>query len=401
MSSKTNTEVMILEGDVTSKTIPYFKGIKSAFEGESKIEVLSTSQNILDTSKIVQGDLLGGGIIGATGGSADSWCYTVDYIPCPSIKQELHAYRTVDGKYSSTTTFIYFFNDSKQLLGSRVQNTTFKIPVGAKYMRIMVHKGDMSVDRIGIMVTNSNKDRIDQSIGGLQNSTKIPLLSPLRSLPNGVCDELIIDRMKKKATLVQRVGAILLNGSEQWGAYPTLEEVGTLLFQTRADIAQAKNHTCISDKVPHNNSIWSSGFDSEGVMMGGGGDSLCKRVDLRIAKTKVSSNSPSILQAYLRKNPLTVQYELSTPVVTEIDLENFPLVYKDGHIFLNSEIAPVIEIDYNVNQAQQIQANNETLQRHELDILDLDNLIVSFVNAEYNLRLLKFNMELSMMALAE
>ena len=107
------------------------------------------------------------------------------------------------------------------------------------------------------------------------------------------------------------------------------------------------------------------------------------------------------VKQWFEANEVSVYYQLETPVVTEIDLENFPLVYKDGHIFLNSEIAPVVEIAYNINQSQQIQSNNETLQRHELDILDLDNLIVSFVNAEYNLRLLKFNMELSMMALAE
>ncbi len=34
-------DLMILEGDLNAKTIPYFKGIKSAFEGEDKIEVLS------------------------------------------------------------------------------------------------------------------------------------------------------------------------------------------------------------------------------------------------------------------------------------------------------------------------------------------------------------------------
>lgn len=116
--------------------------------------------------------------------------------------------------------------------------------------------------------------------------------------------------------------------------------------------------------------------------------------------TKKDLGAKNVRQ-WFEANPTTVYYQLTTPVVTEIDLENFPLVYKDGHIFLNSEIAPVVEIDYNINQSQQIQSNNETLQRHELDILDLDNLIVSFVNAEYNLRLLKFNMELSMMALAE
>ena len=52
MSNKTNEEVMIIEGDVVSKTIPYFKGIKSAFEDEDKIEVLSTGKNLFDVNLI-------------------------------------------------------------------------------------------------------------------------------------------------------------------------------------------------------------------------------------------------------------------------------------------------------------------------------------------------------------
>ena len=331
-------DLMILEGELTSKTIPYFKGIKSAFEGESKIEVLSTSQNILDTSKIVQGDLLGGGIIGETGGSADNWCYTVDYIPCPSIKQKLYAYRTVDGQYSSDMTFIYFFNDSKELLGSRIQDTVFKIPVGAKYMRIMVYKGDIDISRVGIMVTNSGTDRFDQSVGGLQNSTKIPLLSPLRSLPNGVCDELIVDRMKKKATLIQRIKSTVFNGSEGWNlngySHDKLVE-----FVCHSGVQMA--HTVFSDR------FITGGENVERVAFSGGS------IYIRILKTKVSNVDS--FKKWLSQNPLTVQYGLQTPLITEIDLESFPLVYKDGHIFLNSEIAPVVEIDYNVNQAQQIQ----------------------------------------------
>ena len=138
---------------------------------------------------------------------------------------------------------------------------------------------------------------------------------------------------------------------------------------------------------------------NEGVYIYRHASSSEVRVRLKLKRT--GRHDVVGMQNWLRSNNIVTLYELETPIVTEIDLENFPFIYKDGHIFLNSEIAPVVEIAYNVNQTQQIQANNETLQRHELDILDLDNLIVSFVNAEYNLRLLKFDMELSMMALAE
>ena len=57
-------DLMILEGDVTSKSLPYFKGIRSAFEDESKIEVLSTGKNLFD------GNILGGYI-----GSSDFKLY--------------------------------------------------------------------------------------------------------------------------------------------------------------------------------------------------------------------------------------------------------------------------------------------------------------------------------------
>ena len=46
------------------------------------------------------------------------------------------------------------------------------------------------------------------------NITKIPLLSPLRSLPNGVKDEVILDRENHKTKIIQRVGKVVLNGSE-------------------------------------------------------------------------------------------------------------------------------------------------------------------------------------------
>ena len=385
-------DLMILEGDLTSKTIPYFTGIKSAFEGEDKIEVLSTGKNLYS-----HGD-------SAFTPERDGW-YFINGDRETLFGDKVHK-DCGQGAWFYLEGGRYYFNvvgndnvKTLQVIGEkeRLYGSGATIPKGWYALRMRVQNANQEVSITNVMVEKDTETNYEPY---KSNSTKIPLLSPLRSLQNGVCDELIIDRMKKKATLIQRVGHVMLDGSEEWGVYPTMEQDKTLLFQSKADCKQGKSSHCVSDRFPYSGSLWNSGFDGEGVMMGGGG-STYKRVDLRIYKGKVSSNNTTILREYLSKKPVTVCYELATPVVTEIDLENFPLVYKDGHIFLNSEIAPVVEIDYNINQSQQIQANNETLQRHELDILDLDNLIVSFVNAEYNLRLLKFDMELSMMALAE
>ena len=95
-----------------------------------------------------------------------------------------------------------------------------------------------------------------------------------------------------------------------------------------------------------------------------------------------------IFKQWLSQNPLTVLYELNTPIITEIDLEGYPYAYKDGHIFLNSEIAPTTQITYSINQAQQIESANENLQRHEKEISHLQKLIAQYIQVEYESTLL-------------
>lgn len=159
--------LMILEGDLTNKDIPYFKGVKSAFEGEEEIEILS------------------------------------------------------------------------------------------------------------------QKDK-------LSNTTKILLLSPLRSLSNEVYDEVILERKSNKAKIVQRV-----------------EVVNEMLNQ------------------------------------------------------------------------------LEPPIISKVDLEGFPYIHKDGHITLNSEIAPTTEVTYSINQHQQISVSNEDIVRHEKELTYLQKLMAQYVQVDY------------------
>ena len=404
MSNKTNEEVMILEGDVTSKAIPYFKGIKSAFEDESKIEVLSTGKNLFIPENHVS-------LTKHEGYWSVNKVYTNDKGVYYKLKPNTKYILSFD-KYGTDSSWI-----------GVVVNGVYRNNGNANY--IYVFNTDSTGETL-IQIGANTQSNVGHTICNIQleesptatsyepyksNTTKIPLLSPLRSLPNGVCDELIIDRMKKKATLIQRIKTVTFDGSsdESWGGY---NDSGTRVTQgfyhnvSDPVIASANVNLYCDTLQPNINAIHTRNGRGVGTHNDGSNN---KNIRLCLLKNELIpygfseplKTNENVLRKWLQDNPTTVCYELATPVVTEIDLENFPLVYKDGHIFLNSEIAPVVEINYNVNQSQQIQANNETLQRHELDILDLDNLIVSFVNAEYNLRLLKFNMELSMMALAE
>ena len=383
MSNTTNEEVMVIEGDVTDKTIPYFKGIKSAFEDESKIEVLSSNcANLFHPKDIVNEhywelDVTGKAKIFLSAPRRGA----VNMVQRDSNGIELMA------RVNEVEDQIEILPNAKTL---RLVGGCFR-PTDAWYELITQN----------LIVADAKSENNTKEIDYKSNSTKIPLLSPLRSLPNGVCDELVVDRMKKKATLIQRVGYGML-GRQRYGYNQANSSVNTNLYQpwhtkdlgnNVANVPSNKITMWCDKLLVENTSYHSKTTNSIHQYQDGSANFVgC------LLKSNLGTKT---VQQWFEANEVSVYYELATPVVTEIDLESFPLVYKDGHIFLNSEIAPVVEIDYSINQSQQIQSNNETLQRHELDILDLDNLIVSFVNAEYNLRLLKFDMELSMMALAE
>ena len=92
--------------------------------------------------------------------------------------------------------------------------------------------------------------------------------------------------------------------------------------------------------------------------------------------------------SWLTQNPLTVYYELEIPIITEVDIEGFPYIYKDGHIFLNSKIVPTTEIIYSINQCQQISASNEDIIRHEKELTYLQKLIAQYVQVDYESALL-------------
>lgn len=381
MSNKTNEEVMLLEGNVIDKTIPYFKGIKSAFEGEDKIEVLSTGKNLFDKNKVFYGKSTSG-----NGELIDSPQYvTSDLISVKPNTNYTVKHLVVVSMYDKNGSYIGGLN-------SNHEQRTFTTPSNCSYIRIrnweLLDTVELQKEVLEKTVLQEG-DSIETYEPYKSNSTKIPLLSPLRSLPNGVCDELIIDRLNHKAKLIQRIGYEVLNENTAFSSYPTMEKEKTLLFQTQNANPQGASTYCISDHFIHRNSLWdSSDSDTEAIMIGGGEGNIGKRIDFRISKAKVSTNNVTILQDYLSKEPITVLYQLNIPIITEIDLEGYPYVYKGGHIFLNSDIAPTTQITYSINQAQQIESANENLQRHEKEISHLQKLIAQYIQVEYESTLL-------------
>lgn len=417
MSNKTNEEVMVLEGNVVDKTIPYFKGIKSAFEGEDKIEVLSVGKNLFDYSinniYTTSSRTEYAPTFNEDGSITINSCYDNPYW----LKRGFYVEKgkeytvTVTGMRSGDYSALCFGFDNLKYLGGGAGKVLIPADTTGNCIDTVDVYGTKSmtctaletgyITRFYIHDSGLNSKytilefQVEESLQATtyetykSNTTKIPLLHPLRSLPNGVCDELIIDRLNHKAKLIQRIGYEVLNENTAFSSYPKMEKEKTLLFQTQNANPQGASTYCISDQFIHGNNLWdSSDSDTEAIVIGGGEGNIGKRIDFRISKAKVSTNNVTILQDYLSKEPITVLYQLNIPIITEIDLEGYPYAYKDGHIFLNSDIAPTTQITYSINQAQQIESANESLQRHEKEISHLQKLIAQYIQVEYESTLL-------------
>ena len=397
MSNKTNEEVMLLEGNVIDKTIPYFKGIKSAFEGEDKIEVLSQGKNLFNGINI---ELVDNSY--TVSNLNDSNYLKTDTLVEEGKQYTLSLHANISGNTGNVLSLGYM-NYSNIVGGverashtivaidsviDKAMSITF-IAQKTDYVKIYIATGKTGYNAVLSDIQLEESPTPSSYKPHKSNVSKIPLLSPLRSLPNGVCDELIIDRLNHKAKLIQRIGYEVLNENTAFSSYPTMEKEKTLLFQTQNANPQGVSTYCISDQFIHRSNLWeSSDSDTEAIMIGGNKGNTGKHIDFRISKAKVSTNNVAVLQSYLSKEPIKVLYQLNTPIITEIDLEGYPYAYKDGHIFLNSDIAPTTQITYSINQTQQIESANENLQRHEKEISHLQKLIAQYIQVEYESTLL-------------
>ena len=406
MSNKTNEEVMLLEGNVIDKTIPYFKGIKSAFEGEEEIEIVSIGKNLCSVREYIR-ENLPINAYGSTSRTIIDWnipvkpktTYRITYkregvnsnlLYAPAVfvdseRKEFNenlAHSDVYGKTHNKTGF--------ELIGKQGAESgqTFTTRASDKYLHLTTANSMRDIPDYetftyhlkDIMIEEVANDSETNYEPHKSNITKIPLLHPLRSLPNGVCDELIIDRLNHKAKLIQRVGEQIYDGTNgQW----LVEFQDNPIFNVYDERSAGKNK--YGDNALVCNSFLPKGhnnkFNTETyVLTPTGRNHLKFWTDATLTMNQ--------WQKWLSKNPVVVYYQLEAPIITEIDLEGYPYAYKDGHIFLNSDIAPTTQITYSINQAQQIESANENLQRHEKEISHLQKLIAQYIQVEYESTLL-------------
>lgn len=230
-------------------------------------------------------------------------------------------------------------------------------------MMLNYFEGMKSVENPIVKVTNG-LDELTESYKS--NTLTIPTQLSLRSLPNGVCDTLDLIT----GEYVQNVGEHRVQGTEpSWFTIiDTTGEGNNYLNQTSCAfgfhlIGKAIGNAILCDKFPTERiGLWGAGFTREGVCGIDGDNRIFFRINNEKTGVLYTDNVKTATEkakTYFTNNPATVQYELETPIVKQLDLhwEDDKLFAYDGttHFLVDiegSHLYPVFDVDVPVNLAQ-------------------------------------------------
>lgn len=397
VTSEEQTNPMILEGDFTDQSLPYFNGIRSLFDEADEIEILSTKKNLLNPKTF---ELTPLNINSAQSFTYDETSDTYEFL-CPDSYNQMQI--RFKNKYGITSDRQIYVSGTYECNGD-VKNVDRRIEFrdGGKVVSITIIDSSwkaVTKANLKIMFTHDEIATTSPYEPHVSNTTRIALPMPLRSLPNGVSDELIIDRSKNKATLIQRVGVDNLDGRQGWTNINSSVDVN--LYQPfygygfgNMAIAKSKEITVRCEKIKAVSNVTTYGKLTENAIYQYTDNSA--RLAGQI--TKKDLNGRSVTQ-WFRDNPVTLYYQLELPIITEVDLNGYPYLYRDGYIFIspNTEgltFKPTVGLEYTVNQGQRILNQADSISRHEKSLSNLEKYYADLVYSDYNLAVLRFNEEI-------
>lgn len=358
-TSVQNIDILLLEGDHTNTPIeelPFGKGIYSVGEAEKvgdkyKVGVKSTGKNLFnkDANKWLYWD--NSPYTESTDGSAIVWCEpantgkrilrTMNFIAKKSVYYLKCKSEIISGDVTPNAYFKSQNNENYGIGNSLEKGRRFEnLTIGDEY-NISFYVDANNTGKIKFYDIELSDEPIITEYHSYQEDEKYLLLDePLRSLSNGVCDEIIGDE------LIRRVGKVVLNGNEEWEVNSPGILENTIPFYTRAisDKKTTSGNNFIIEKFIIKNTLFE---DIEASWCETGNTVLY----IKINKNKLTENSLGSFKQWLQQNPTTVYYELVTPIITKLD--KLPRVSTYGgttHINSTNSLVPNIAIESKGNK---------------------------------------------------
>lgn len=357
---------MILEGDYTNTPIeelPFIDGIKSVAENEDNlIKYKSCGKNLIDINKFestlknevkIDGDTI-------TVTTLSNYNYSNVYIPLDiNLIKGKTIYASCDELVSSANLpnnifqlnftrsngTIDYFGLNVNKLSDKIQMPNDIIKCDARiytnntnnYNSFVTYSATVKNLQLTVSDTKQEYEPYQESIQELQ------LTEPLRSLPNGIADEVLED-----GTEIKRVVEYVLNGSEpNWLANTDFNGTDVLFFYINTGDntsilpkgAIKKNSGtvhCLCDTFPCYslyNRVNNKNNNIESVIYS---DSSNPLIQFFIKKSRLETEDRNGFKKWLQANPITVYYELAEPIITKHS-QNMNLKTFDGTTHIISE----------------------------------------------------------------
>lgn len=290
---------IILKGDHTDKHISYFEGLKSVGQGDS-IDVLSRCEegNIFDGEMEL-------GSLGTNGVPVDNanCVRSRNFTP---IKDTIPFTSWNDKGYG---TYFYYYDSAKNFI-----KASGEIPSNARYFKFRSIIGNVENDPSVKYVISYNP----VSQYAQPQLDKKQISTTLRSLPNGVKDT--IEKRGNKYYKIKRCEETTYNGYEDW---TLISSTATNTISCALTVTDPKGDGSGSSTISN---VYCDKFKPSYPANRGNDEEMVtlvnftasKQIFIRVVKTKLSTQDVEGFKTWLKSNPVTVVYELETPIIEEL-----------------------------------------------------------------------------------
>lgn len=352
----------------------------SVGEEDNKLIILSKNKNLFDKSNIIYNKYFsGGGAVGNTITFANSnrhCCVLIkvqpntNYVFCSKnllcYLREMQTETIENGGILDYSKKHYFITKE-----------------GTNYLAINIRLEDASgtitskdVDTSNIIVAKTTEG--ESYVEPKHHKTEILLNEPLRKLPNGVCDEIVGNKV------IRNTKKVVLNGSENWGKRAGSENIISYCFECRLSTMGISQYStpCISNNLPTNVGDWK---DVEHIWLNEWGSAT-----VHISAEKIGEYDVDKFKEWLSNNPIELIYQIE-PIIEELPNGITLQGFDDTTMYIENSITPMVTYGYNAL----IPYKQELLQQKEeveINTLDIENNIIPYLmDMEFNLMTMEDN----------
>ena len=251
---------------------------------------------------------------------------------------------------------------------------TFTTRPNCKYIGFRIGvmgKGEILIySNIQLEEKQTKTDYVDYQ----QHKTEILIDEPLRSLPNGVCDEIIGNQ------IIRRVG--IGNLHNKFYIYNNADRFeNTVMFLGEKPKNMKANSSVKSNKLP---TLIHWNRDEKGIFVD-------NDINIHIPKDELETLDDAGCLRWLSDNPTEVIYELTEPIIEELPNSITLQGFDDTIMYIENTITPTVQYGYNalIPYKQELSNQKEEVETNTLDIEQ--NIIPYLMDMEFNLMLMEDN----------